>query len=124
MITRALALVAVVAVQIVPSAPRAQSLETQQKVLELITNTADRICNTVSTRGETSSAEVQGNIKAQLSGLASRLAELGVAASGRIASDQYQNVIRQELASTLRDNAKCKLDVFNSLRNLVPNAPL
>ena len=103
------------------SAVGAQSIDAQQKALELITNTADRICNVVSTRGEASSAEAQGNIKAQLSGLASKLAEAGVAGSGKVTSERYQNVLRQDLSATMRDSAKCKLDVFNSLRSLVSN---
>jgi hypothetical protein len=49
----------------------AASLDTAQ-ALDLITKTADSICNVVSTKGEAESSEVKGEVKAQLSGLASR----------------------------------------------------
>ncbi|MGH6843363.1 MAG: WD40 repeat domain-containing protein, partial [Methylocella sp.] len=96
---------------------RAESLEVQQKALELITNTADRICNIVSTKGEGDSSEAKGNVTAQLSGLAAKLADIGVSGSGSINNRTYQNVLQQDLPTTLRDNAACKLKVFDSLQS-------
>jgi hypothetical protein len=86
------------------------------QAIDLLTNTADRICNVVSTKGTTQSSEVKGEVKAQLSGLASKLADVGVSGSGSLNNDEYQNVIRQDLAQTLRDNATCKLKVFETLQ--------
>jgi hypothetical protein len=93
--------------------------------LDLITKTADGICNVVSTKGEAESSEVKGEVKAQLSGLAAKLADAGISGSGIIKSDRYQNVLRQDLASTLHDNASCKLKVFGALQAklLSPPAP-
>ena len=62
------------------------------------------------------SSEVNGNVTAQLRGLASKLADLGVSGTGRISSEQYQNVLRSDLAATLKDNAACKLKVFETLQ--------
>jgi hypothetical protein len=53
-----------------------ESLDAQQKALELITNTADRICNIVSTKGDADSGEAKGNVAAQLNGLLSKLADI------------------------------------------------
>jgi hypothetical protein len=93
----------------------AASLDAPQ-ALELITKTADSICNVVSTKGEAESAEVKGEVKAQLSGLAAKLADAGVSGSGAIKSDRYQNVLRQDLASALHDNTSCRLKVFDALQ--------
>jgi hypothetical protein len=93
-----------------------------QAAINLITNTADKICNVVSTKGEAGSTEVKGQLKAELSGLAARLATVGVSGSGSINSEQYQNVLRQDLATTLRDNANCKLKVFEKLEEKLLNA--
>jgi len=87
-----------------------------QQAMDLITNTADRICNVVSTKGDAESSEAKGEVKAALSGLAAKLADVGVSSSGSINSDQYQNVLRQDLASTLKNNAECKLKVFDTLQ--------
>jgi hypothetical protein len=103
----------------IPSPPefaRAETLDVQQKALELITNTADKICNVVSTRGEVNSAEAKGGVTASLNGLLSKLAEIGVTGSGAINTETYQKVVRQDLADTLKDNAACKLKVFDTLQ--------
>lgn len=97
----------------------AQNIDLQRQTLQMITSTADSICNIVTSSGSSSSTEVQGNVRAQLEGLARRLGEAGINGSGRITSDQYQGVIREQLATTLDNNAKCKLEVFQSLRSLV-----
>lgn len=95
----------------------AQALGAQQRALKLITDTADKICNVVSTKGEANSEEVKGNVNASLRGLASKLADAGISGSGSITSEQYQNVLRSDLAATLKDNAACKLKVFDTLQN-------
>ena len=68
-------LVGAVALSVVHVADAA-SLDAPQ-ALDLITATADRICNVVSTKGEAESSEVKGQVKAQLSGLAAKLADVG-----------------------------------------------
>jgi hypothetical protein len=100
-----------------PNIARAETLDAQQNALELITNTADKICNVVSTKGEANSSEVKGNVTAQLRGLASKLADVGVSGTGSITTEQYESVLRSDLAATLKDNAACKLKVFDTLQN-------
>jgi hypothetical protein len=112
---RVFALVAGIAAIAFFDAADAASLDAPQ-ALELITKTADSICNVVSTKGEAESSEVKGEVKAQLSGLAAKLADVGVSGSGAIKSDRYQNVLRQDLASTLHDNTSCRLKVFDALQ--------
>ncbi|HET6376865.1 MAG TPA: hypothetical protein VFG05_00925 [Methylocella sp.] len=94
----------------------ADNFEAQQKALDLITAAADKICNVVSTRGEVNSSEVQGNVTVQLRGLATKLAEAGVSGTGSITSEQYENVLRSDLAATLKDNTACRLKVFETLQ--------
>ena len=86
------------------------------QALELITQTADRTCNVVSTKGEAESADVTGQVQAQLRGLAAKLATVGVSGTGSINNEQYQNVLRQDLASTLHDSAECKLKVLQTIQ--------
>jgi hypothetical protein len=71
----------------------------------------------VSTKGEAESSEVKGEIKAQLSGLAAKLADAGISGSGSINNDQYQSVLRKDLPTALQNNAICKLKVFDTLQN-------
>jgi len=102
----------------------AESLEAQEKALDLIANTADRICNIISTKGEADSVEAKGGVTAQLNGLASKLADIGISGSGSFNNESYQNVLRPDLPLALKDNAACKLKVFNSLQSkLLETAP-
>lgn len=98
--------------------PRAHgdNLQSQQKALEAIAKFAAQICNDVPIRGEANSTDVKGDVNAKLSGLASKLAELGVSGAGSIKSEQYQGVLRSDLAAALKSSSDCKLAIFNSLQ--------
>jgi hypothetical protein len=98
------------------STARAQSSDEQAKAIDLITSTADKICNVVTDKGTANSSEVKGDISAQLSGLASKLAEAGFKGSGSITNESYQGPLRQDLAKLLSDNSTCKLQVFTTLQ--------
>jgi hypothetical protein len=89
--------------------------------LKLITDTVDRICDLV-TAGSSRGFDVEEQLKAELGGLASRLASAGISSSGKPNEEQYRNVLRQDLAETLRDNSTCKLKVFETLSK-VSSAP-
>lgn len=101
------------------------SFEVYQRALDLIKSTADSICGEASTKGEGRSSELQGSVQAQLRGLASKLAGVGISGSGKIASEEYQNVVREDLAANLRDIRACKLKIFETLKDafLQPSVP-
>jgi hypothetical protein len=104
------------AVHLMSDPTRGQNLESTQQILQLISDTADKICNVVSTKGEVNSSEVKGNVTAQLRGLARQLADVGLSGTGSITSEQYENVFRSDLASTLKDNTACRYKVFDTLQ--------
>jgi hypothetical protein len=107
------------------STANAEPLGDQAKALNLITDTADRICNVITVSGSARSVDVQGQVKAELGGLASRLADVGISGSGKLNEEEYQNVLRKDLADTLRNNATCKLKVLDTLSSkiIVPVPP-
>jgi hypothetical protein len=94
----------------------AQSLEAQAKALDLITKTADNICSIVTQAGSSQSLKVQGDVKAQLSGLIRQLADLGISGAADFTTDQYEGVIHADLATALQHNAECKLKIFDTLQ--------
>ncbi len=101
----------------------AQTIDTQKQAVDLITQTADKICSSIGTSGQTTSSQFQGDVKAQLTGLAAKLADLGLSGSGAIKTEQYQGVLQSDLANSLRDNAQCKLAVFNSMYSALIRPP-
>ncbi len=88
-------------------------------VLDEITTTADKICGNVSQSGRSNSEQVTGDVKAELSGLAKKLADLGIAGTGSLTTTEYQGVLQQELSSNLRDIRECKLKVLSMLQSKV-----
>jgi hypothetical protein len=87
-----------------------------QQALKAITDTADRICGTVSPSGQSNSFKVTGDVKAELSGLVKKLADLGIIGSGEVSSTAYEGVLQQELSSTLKDVRDCKLKTLQILK--------
>ncbi len=87
--------------------------------LSAIADTADRICGILATRGEANTTKVTGEVHAELSGLAKRLASVGVSGSSDIASSNYQGMLQQDLPATLKDIRDCKLKVFDKLQATV-----
>jgi hypothetical protein len=99
--------------------------ETQAAALSAVSDTADRICGIVATIGQSDSTKVSGDVHAELTGLARRLASAGVSGAGDITSTNYQNVLQTDLAATLKDVRDCKLKVFERLAaTTLPGVPL
>jgi hypothetical protein len=94
----------------------AQSLEAQAKALDFITNAADKLCNIVRLAGNSQSLKVTGDVKAELSGLFKQLADIGISGAADFNKDQYENVLRADLAAAVEHNAECKLNVFYKLQ--------
>ena len=68
-----------------------------KETLDLIDNTADRICYVIIDKGTASGTEVTGAINTQLGHLALHLLDVGVKGTGDIADKTYQNVLRKIL---------------------------
>lgn len=114
---QALALsIAVSVVLFPPPAFAANELDRQREALNLIGETADRICQTVSSQGSASSTNVQGQVNAQVNGLARKLANIGVTAGAQHSSSSWSGVLAKDLPTALRDSLQCRLQVFNSLK--------
>lgn len=93
-----------------------QAIDVQAKALDLITKTADSVCSIVTQHGSSESVNVKGEVKAQLDGLIKKLADLGINGAADWKSDQYEGVIRTDLASAIQNNAQCKFNVFDKLQ--------
>lgn len=92
--------------------------------LEIIGNYVDRICGLVALKGGANSWEVRGDIKAELKGLAAKLAEAGVSGGGKITSDEYTNVVRDQLAGVWKTNQTCRVTIDKELRATLLPTPL
>jgi hypothetical protein len=94
----------------------AESLEKLTKALDLITDTADKICNIVRPEGSSQQMKVTGEVKAELGGLIKRLDDLGISGASNFETDEYEGVLQADLAVALQRNIECKLKIFQKLR--------
>jgi hypothetical protein len=113
---RLLFLIAVTFLQVFFASSRVYAQDAEV-TLGLIANTADRICGVTKDTGSVSSAAAKGVVKVELQGLASQLGSAGVQGGGGVATEAYQGVVREQLATFLRTNADCKLRVFEILQS-------
>jgi len=101
---------------------QAQDLEAQTKALRAINAFAADTCgNSLALEGSSSELELSGDVKAQLQGLVAQVAGLGIAGAGKYKSDAFKSVLHEQLAQALKDNATCRLKVFEVLQErMVP----
>jgi hypothetical protein len=52
-----------------------------------------------------------------LNGLIAKIADLGIAGSAQYQQEESQNVLRQDLASTLAKSTDCKLEIWRDLKD-------
>jgi TPR repeat protein len=100
-------------------------IATQQRAaLKDIRETASDICYTVQQQGQASETKLSGDVEAKLSGVITKLTNLGVRGEGSLTSQEYQGVLREQLASTLKSSADCRVAVFNTLvEKMMPTLP-
>ena len=106
----------------VPSPSLALTSE-EERAVDLAARPAERMCTTVSMRGEAESSQVKGEIKAELQGLASKLADAGIAGSGELTSENYVNVLRSDLSKNIIDSNACRVRVLELLLQKVSIKP-
>lgn len=100
-----------------------ETLESQEKALDIINKFADRLCTSVPTAGNTQNVELSGDAKADLNGVLKTLADLRVQGAFKYQESEYEGVLQNDLARLLRDRATCKQKVFEELQDkLIPAA--
>lgn len=107
----------------IPIRAQADDLSSQQvNALRIIRETADSICYSVEQRGSENDKELDAKVQAKISGVLARIAELDVSGSGKLQTENYQGVSRNQLLPALIHSTNCKNDVFHSLvERMVPS---
>ena len=107
-----------------PVAARADEIATQTKILGVITGVAASICENVEQSGSDTKEIISGKVGVQLPELTRKLLDLGVEGAGKLESDQYKGVIRDQLADVIKHTTDCRKGVFDKLIDvLIPPSP-
>ncbi len=96
---------------------RAADLASQEQMLDVIGGFADRLCSNVALEGSATEKELSGKASVELNNLLSKLAGLGLEVAASDKRSQYEGLLREDLASALKDELKCKTDVLMALKD-------
>lgn len=94
----------------------AQDLEKDQKALNVITAFAKDYCDTVPLKSTTESVEVSGKVKAGITGLVKKLADLGIEGAAVYRTTESQGVLQKDLAGLAKDAKDCRKMIWQDLR--------
>jgi hypothetical protein len=90
-------------------------LENTQKILDIIPRYADRICTRIPLIGTGSNTELSGDAKTQLAELFRKVFDLGLEASGKYTTQEYEGLLQGDLAVSIKNSDDCRLAVSNKL---------
>ena len=108
-------LASIMSILAVPSLSLGDTLDQNQKALDLITDTAGKLCTMVRDSGELSSSKINGEINGQLNGLAAKLVSLGFKGGGEVANESFKGLVRGDLPTAIAKVDECRLRVFDKL---------
>ncbi|WP_157080654.1 hypothetical protein [Methylobacterium variabile] len=92
--------------------------------LEIIRNTAAKICNTVTeTKGQKSETQIAGDVKAQLGGLAGRLANVGLDGKVSDRREAFEGLSQEATGDALQGDRGCRERLFMKMFEVVAREP-
>src|SRR5260221_4692912 len=107
-------LYAVIATFLSVSGAWTDQLNPQQ--IQMIKDTAASICTTIKeAKGKMTQSQLEGNVKAQLNGLVGKIVDVGGAAKGSLAREDFEGVSREATAIALEGDRGCRERVFNKM---------
>jgi hypothetical protein len=104
------------------SLPAAYAAQLDPQQMALIKDAATSICNTVKDiKGEKTYAQIQGEVKGQLSGLLGRLSgtEASASGTGTLSRDAFDGLTQDATATALTDDRDCRMKLFNKMFDTV-----
>ncbi|WP_286758503.1 hypothetical protein [Ralstonia sp. RL] len=102
----------------------ADDLDRQQKALNIISDFADKLCKDVPLKHEASKIELTTTAKAELKGVARKVAGLGFDGAAKYTDSKESGFLEQDLANVVAGNRDCRLQVWNDLKGKLISRPL
>lgn len=93
----------------------ARELDHERKALGLISDFADKYCKEAPTTGMQRTVEIEGEAKASLSSLISKITDLGIKGAGKYKKSEYNGPLQQDLVHAMSDTNNCRIQVLNVL---------
>lgn len=93
-----------------------QSVEESTEALKVIADFADRLCQTVPLDTRSNNLQLSGNAKAELEGIITKLANLGISGAANYESSSSQNVLQTDLAKVIEESRYCRRQIWDDLK--------
>ena len=87
--------------------------------MKYILDFANNLCNSVPIEGRDGELTLDGKATAELDGLVSKLIDAGLDGAVVYKDNHYKNVLRKDLANTLKHSANCKKEVWDDLKKSI-----
>jgi hypothetical protein len=95
------------------------------KALDEIASFAERVCQTAPIKSQSEELQLSGKADAELKGLLSKVANLGVTGAAQYKKTESEGVLQKDLASLLSKGEDCKQNISNKLIDkLITNASI
>ncbi|KJR96753.1 MAG: hypothetical protein VR65_27285 [Desulfobulbaceae bacterium BRH_c16a] len=107
---------------ILPNSLKAEDLQHNKEALIIIGDFADRLCEAVPVKGNSSSMELNSSAKGELKSLLSKILDLGFESAGKYQNSEYEGVLQADLASARKNTMECKLRVLDVLAETLLNS--
>jgi hypothetical protein len=91
----------------------AQDIDT--KALKIIEEWVDGFCGKVPMQGNSSSLDLSGQGKVEISPLLKKLSDVGLQGTAKYHSSQYEGFLQKDLLEATRDRTKCKFKALDFL---------
>jgi hypothetical protein len=112
-----LTLIVVFCLSLYPKKSFPASLEENEKALTIIADFANRLCKDIPLQGHGNNLELTGSAKAELNGIINKLASFGLDGAIKYQNTEYEGLLQKDLVSALQDEKKCRLQVWNDLKD-------
>ncbi len=100
------------------SLPPAYAAQLDPQQMALIKDAATSICNTVKDiKGEKTYAQIQGEVKGQLSGLLGKLSgtEASASGTGTLGREAFDGLTQDATATAVTEDRDCRMKLFNKM---------
>jgi hypothetical protein len=91
------------------------TIDTQKKALDSIAEFAERMCTSIPFKGDSTTVELSGQAKAELSRLLKKIADAGLGGAVKYQSSEYEGVLQKDLASAIKSSQDCRISIFKEL---------
>ncbi|MCY7297430.1 hypothetical protein [Alteromonas sp. a30] len=96
-----------------------QSIEDSRKILSLISEFANEICEKVPLSSSSNTLSLSGKVNADVSKLLKKIADIGIDGELTFSNTESNGFLQKDLEKTVRHSTNCRLEIWKDLKDKV-----